>query len=249
MENNARVALITGGANGLGEAIVRRLDREGIVVVIGDRDIDAAQALASAIGGQALAVEMDVADEMSVQNALATIEVHFGRLDIVVNNAGVAGERAPVEALSLADWQRTININLTGTFLVTRAVIPIMKRQKSGRIIMVASQAARGRTGTGKSQYAASKAGIVGFARVLADEVGRDGITVNSVAPSRTTTSLTLAKAAEDPAYFQAGIDQTALGRLAEPEDTANAVAFLCSDQAGFLTGAIIDVTGGAFMP
>lgn len=250
--SHRRVAFVTGAGRGLGLAIARRLAEEGMALVLGDIQEaavrDQADAMASS-GVETLALRLDVSDELSVRAAYEAVRERFGRLDILVNNAGVAGMRAPLEQLPLADWRRTIDVNLTGAFLMAREAVPLMRRGGWGRIVNISSQAARGRTGVGKAHYAASKAGMVGLSRVLADEVGRDGITVNCVAPSRTLTELTRATAAGDRTYFEQGISQTALGRLAEPEDTANAVAFLCSERAGCITGAIIDVTGGAFMP
>lgn len=249
---NFRIALITGAAKGLGRAIAERLAQDEFAIVIAD--IDGHEAIKTAselgeLGVHTLGLRADVADETSVAEAYAVTLQRFGRLDVLVNNAGISGRRTSVEEMSLLDWERTLQVNLTGTFLMARSAIPVMKRNHWGRIVNIASQAARSRTGMGKSQYAASKAGMVGFSRVLADEVGRDGITVNCVAPSRTMTALTMANAAGNPAYFEEGIAQTAVGRLATTLDTANVVSFLCSDQASFLTGTVIDVTGGAFMP
>jgi 3-oxoacyl-[acyl-carrier protein] reductase len=247
-----RVALVTGAAQGLGLAIAERLAQEGVALVLGDRQHEQASEAArnlAALGVECVALPLDVSSEESVANTYRALLQHFGRLDILVNNAGISGMRAPLEEMPLSDWEMTLRINLTGTFLMSRGAVPIMKRQRWGRIVNISSQAARSRTGVGKCNYAASKAGMLGFARVLADEVGRSGITVNSVCPSRTVTPLTLANASGNREYFEQGAAQTALGRLAEPQDTAAAVAFLCSDEASFLTGAVIDVTGGAFMP
>lgn len=248
-----RLALITGGAQGLGRAIAERLAQNGVSLVLADVQEDgvraAAREVADGFGVEAVGLSLDVSQEQSVLDLYAEIERRFGKLDILVNNAGVSGMRSALEDLPLADWERTLRINLTGAFLMARSAVPMMRRGQWGRIVNVSSQAARSRTGVGKCNYAASKAGMIGFARVLADEVGRDGITVNNVCPSRTMTPLTLATAAGDDEYFKAGIAQTALGRLAVPADTAAAVAFLCSEEASFLTGAVIDVTGGAFMP
>ena len=252
MVSVGRVALVTGGAQGLGRAIAQRLAQDGVSLVIADIQHDAAGETAralSALGVEAVALPLDVSNEQSVVELYTEVQRRFGKVDILVNNAGISGIRAPLEEIPLSNWELTIRINLTGAFLMSRGAIPLMKRQKWGRIVNISSQAARSRTGVGKSNYAASKAGMVGFARVLADEVGRDGITVNCVCPSRTLTPMTVATAAGGKGYFEQGIAQTALGRLAVPEDTANVVAFLCSDQASFLTGAVIDVNGGSFMP
>jgi NAD(P)-dependent dehydrogenase (short-subunit alcohol dehydrogenase family) len=144
-------------------------------------------------------------------------------------------------------WQRTLAINLTGAFLMCRAAIPLMRKGRWGRIVNIASRAARMRTGIGNANYAASKAGLLGLSRVLAGEVGKDGITVNCIAPSRIVTDMTRA-AANGEAAFAANVRDTALGRLCVPGDVAASVAFLCSDDAAFITGAILDVNGGSFM-
>lgn len=251
MSETKRVALVTGSAQGLGRAIAERLGQDGVSLIIGDLHSTAAHETAaeiSASGGEAIGLPLDVSDEQSAAATCAAIHERFGRLDILVNNAGIAGDRAPVEEMSLAGWEKTLRVNLTGTFLMCRSVIPLMKRHKWGRIVNVSSMAGRTPTGPFKSNYAASKAGVIGFSRILAGEVGGDGITVNCVAPSRTLTELTRSTAAGNEEYFAEGIALTALGRLAEPVDTANAVAFLCSDQASFITGSIIDVNGGSFM-
>jgi NAD(P)-dependent dehydrogenase (short-subunit alcohol dehydrogenase family) len=254
MKQEERVALVTGGAGGIGRAVAERLAKNGISLVLADLNGQAAAAAASevsSLGGPSVSYQLDVSDESSVANLYEQIERRFGRLDILVNNAGISGLRIPVEKMPLSTWEETLRVNLTGTFLMCRGGIPLMKKHKWGRIINISSHAARSRTGTGKAQYAAAKTGMNGFARVLAEEVGLDGITVNSVCPSRTMTPLTeaTAAAAGNTEYFQQGAALTVLGRLAQPLDTAAAVAFFCSEEAGFITGAIIDVNGGAFMP
>jgi 3-oxoacyl-[acyl-carrier protein] reductase len=252
LNKNVRLALVTGAAHGLGRAIAKRLAQDGVSVVIADVKHDAADSAAQEInesGGQAVALPLDVSDEQSVAQIYAEVQRRFGGLDILVNNAGISGARLAVEEMSLANWELTLRVNLTGTFLMSRGAIPLMKARNWGRIVNISSEASRGRTGVGKSHYAASKSGMNGFARVMADEVGRYGITVNSVAPSRTITEMTRAVASNNKDYFEQGIARTALGRLAVPPDVANVVAFLCSDEASFLTGTVIDVSGGAFMP
>ena len=251
-----RVALVTGGAQGLGRAVAERLSASGVAVVLGDVNLDVAARTArelSASGARATALALDVASEASVAEAFQRIDAEHGRLDMLVNSAGIlglddGGKRPLVEAMSLDLWRRTLDVNLTGTFLACRGAVPLMKRNKWGRIVNVASRAARMRTGIGNSNYAASKAGLIGFSRVLAGEVGRDGITVNCIAPSRVATAMTLALAGSKE-FFERNIAETAVGRLAQPSDVAETVAFLCSDAASFLTGIIIDVTGGSYMP
>lgn len=254
MTTDARVALVTGGAGGLGRAIAERLARDGMTIELADVDGDAAAVAASEFarrGHRCGAAGVDVTSEASVASLFDLIEKRHRRLDIVINSAGILGldnGRKPlVEEMSLALWQRTIDVNLTGTFLMSRGAIPLMKRGKWGRIVNIASRAARMRTGLGNSNYAASKAALLGFSRVLAGEVGRDGITVNCVAPSRVATAMTLAMAGSAE-FFDRNIAETAVGRLAEPRDVAGVVSFLCSADADFLTGMVMDVNGGSYM-
>ena len=252
-----RVALVTGGAQGLGRAIAERLARDGVAVVLGDINAQGAAETAAELAANGAAAEglaLDVASENSVAAAYAAVDHRHGRLDILVNSAGVLGldaegKRPPVEQMSLDLWRRALDVNLTGTFLACRGAIPLMKRGRWGRIVNLSSRAARMRTGVGNSNYAASKAGVIGLSRVLAGEVGRDGITVNCIAPSRVATAMTLALAGGNKDYFERNIAESAVGRLAEPRDVAETVGFLCSDAASFLTGIVIDVTGGSFMP
>ena len=251
MSETTRLALVTGAAQGLGRAIAERLARCGRSVILCDSQYDATCSVARELtrsGASVIALHVDISDEQSVARLYAEVQQRFGRLDILVNNAGIAGSRQMLENLSLGDWESVIRVNLTGTFLMSRGAIPLMRQRKWGRIVNVSSLAARARTGEKKSHYAASKAGVIGLSRVLAEEVGHDGITVNCVAPSRTLTPMTLETGAGTKEYFDRAIALTALGRLAEPKDAANAVAFLCSDEASFLTGVVIDVNGGSFM-
>jgi NAD(P)-dependent dehydrogenase (short-subunit alcohol dehydrogenase family) len=249
-----RIAAITGGAQGLGRAIAERLGRSGISVVLGDLDLGLAKKTAEemkAAGIEAAALPLDVVDEKSVAAFYRAIDERFQRLDILVNNAGVLGldqgKRPLVENMSLELWRHTIDVNLTGVFLASRGAIPLMKRGKWGRIVSLSSRAGRMKTGLGNSNYGASKAGVIGFSRVMAGELGRDGITVNCVAPSRIPTAMTLASPTSKEA-FDRNIAETAVGRLATPQDVANTVNFLCSDEAEFLTGVVVDVTGGSYM-
>jgi 3-oxoacyl-[acyl-carrier protein] reductase len=250
-----RVALVTGAAQGLGRAIAQRLHEDGFRLALADIDearLAATQREFIGAGADALAITMDVADEAAVAAGFARLASATGRLDVLVNNAGIIGlddgHRPRVETMSLALWQRTLDVNLTGVFLACRAAIPLMKAGGWGRIVNMSSRAGRTRTGTGHSNYAATKAGLIGFSRVLAGEVGRDGITVNCVAPSRVPTAMTAALA-DSAAAFERNVAETAVGRLATAGDVAEAVAFLASDAASFLTGIVVDVNGGSYMP
>ncbi len=199
-----------------------------------------------------VAMELDVCSEASVCALFDAIDSRFGRLDVLVNNAGIAprvnGKKALVENTSLDMWNSTLATNLTGTFLVTRSAISLMKRGAWGRIINMSSRAARTRSNLASAYYAASKAGVIGFTRILADEVGPFGITANSVAPTRIATPMALTVA--DPGKIDAEfLAETPMRRLGQPADVSAVVAFLASEQAGFISGAILDVTGGQFMP
>ena len=247
----ARIALVTGAAQGLGRAIAERLAKDGCTVLVADIRHDDARNAArdiSATGQRSMPLALDVSDETSVSSAYAEIAEHFGRLDILVNNAGIAGQRAPVELMPLAAWEKTLRVNLTGVFLMSRGAIPLMRSNGWGRIVNMSSLTARGQPGLNRSNYTATKAGIIGLSRLLADEVGRDGITVNCIAPGRIMTALTRQAGGDSKEYFERGATMTALGRLGEPEDIAHAVSWLCSDRAGSITGGILDINGGAAM-
>jgi 3-oxoacyl-[acyl-carrier protein] reductase len=251
MRGRHRLALVTGAAHGLGRSIAERLSSDGHLVIVADVQRDDARRAAEEIdasGGCAMPLAVDVSDEAAVADAYAEIDARFGRLDILVNNAGISGERAPLEEMTLAAFDRTIRVNLTGTFLMSRRAIPLMRRHGWGSIVNMSSLTARGAPGRNRCNYTASKTGVIGFSRVLADEVGCDGITVNCVAPSRIMTALTVAMAAGNNEYFARGAAETVVGRLGDPAEVAHAVAWLCSDHARFVTGATLDVNGGTSM-
>ncbi len=250
------VALVTGASKGLGLDIARRLASDGLMVILTARHLATSARAVSELHLAGLtntvAMEVDVTSEDSVCALFTAIENRYCRLDVLINNAGIAprvnGKKPLVEDTTYEDWSRTIATNLTGTFLVTRAAIPLMKRRRWGRIVNISSRAGRTRSHLASSYYAASKAGILGFARILADELGPHGITVNCVAPTRIATPMS--QTVSDPAKMDAEfIAETPMGRLGQPADVSATVAFLVSPEAGFINGAIVDVTGGQYMP
>lgn len=253
-DTGSRVALITGGARGIGRAVAERLLGDGIAVVLCDVRDGAAEEAAAELGGppRAIGLTADVTDEAAVQRLFDAIAQRHDRVDIVVNSAGIAprrqGAESDVDRMTLAQWSQVLAVNLTGPFLICRAAIPLMKRRRFGRVVNIASRAARTYSPAIGAHYSAAKSGLIGFSRVLAGEAGPFGITVNCIAPARVATPMTqdTATAEEDN---RRTIAATPVGRVGEPRDIAGAVAYLVSDDAAFVTGAILDVTGGAFMP
>jgi 3-oxoacyl-[acyl-carrier protein] reductase len=245
----SRVAAVTGGAGGIGEAVVFRLAEDGCVPIVIDNNEAAARQIIADLKARnidAAFLLVDVTQRMAVQQAFAKIIFDFGRIDVLVNVAGGTLHKHPVEDFPLAHWQATIDANLTSTFLCSQAVIGAMKSQRSGTIINISS--AIGFTGAvNRSAYAAAKAGIVGFSKALALEVAPHGIRVNVVAPGRTATKRVVAGYSADE--WQAADRVNPLGRAAAPRDIADAVAFLAGGTSGYVTGQTLHVNGGRLMP
>ena len=242
-----KVAVITGGAQGIGRAIALGMAREGARLVVADLQAAKAEAVADevrALGTEALAVAVDVSDEKSVQQLADRTFERFGRVDILVNDAGIY-LKAPLTQKTEEDWDRTLDINLGGNFLCARAFVPAMRRQKSGRIISIASSIAN-TGGREFADYAASKAAIVGFVKALARELGPDGITVNAICPGSANTDMPRRYRSEEETM--ARLRTTPLGHVLQPEDIAGPILFLTSDAASYITGQSYNINCGTVM-
>lgn len=247
MKLKNKVALITGAAQGIGRAIATTLAQQGANVVVADIQLEKAETTAKEImaetGQKVIAVHVDVVDSASVKAMIDRTIDEFERIDILVNNAGITRDSL-IMRMKEADWDLVLNINLKGTFNCSKAVVRPMMRQHYGRIVNITSVS--GLIGqVGQTNYSSSKAGIIGFTKALAREVGSRKITVNAVAPGLVKTALTIDLPEELKDMF---IEMTPLGRYGEPEDIANAVAFLVSDEASYITGQVLSVDGGMAM-
>lgn len=244
-----RVAIVTGGSRGIGNAVVELLASCGAHVVVNFiRDKDAAAAtvnLAQSLGVRAMAIQADVARLNDAERLVQETVEHFGRVDFLICNAGI-WEGAPVESLSEELWDKTLDINLKGTWSVCRAVVPLMKQQRFGRIVIVSSTAGQ-RGEVNFSNYAASKGGQIAFTKSLAPEVGSFGINVNSVAPGWVETEMT-ADVFADAAQRELIGKGIPLGRAATPEEIAGPIVFLCSEWANYITGEVLNVNGGSVL-
>jgi len=241
-----KAALITGGAGGIGLAEAQLLAAEGVCIAINDIDEQAAQAAAAGLcrqGIDACAVAGDASNEGDVQAVVSRVLACYGRLDILINNAGIGVKPSyTVESMPAAAWDAMVQSHLRSTFLCTRAVIPYMRGGGFGRIINTSSMNFTGGGRPGVSHYAAAKAGIAGFTRTLAKEVGEYGITANAIAPGYVETALIAGFSDEMRHRLYA---QHPMGRTCRPEEVAALVAFLTSEQAAFINGALVCIDGG----
>ena len=239
-----QVCLVTGASGGIGEAIARRFYEAGARLVLFWHHAPYAEELARELdpsGDRILCLKADVVSEQDVKDAVEQAVKHFGRIDVAVNVAGTI-KHLPIEKMSLEDFESVLRINLTGTFIVCKAVVPVMKKQGRGKIVNMASIAGRtGRPGVGVN-YAAAKAGIIGLTRTLAREAGPAGIYANAIAPGPILTKLTKQVGPEVFATWNAG---RAVSKDGLPEDVAEATLFLASPQSDWITGVTLDINGG----
>ena len=247
MDLKDKVAVVTGSSRGIGRAIALKLAGLGAKMVVNYRtNAEAAREVVEAIGalgGQAIAVQADVADADDAKRLIRAAQTTYGGLDILVNNAGTTRDTL-LARMSEDDWNLVINTNLKGAFNCTKAAIRPMMRQRRGRIVNITSVA--GLAGNpGQANYSAAKAGLVGFTKAVAKEVGSRHITVNAVAPGYIPTDLTASLPQE---LVEKAIEMTPLGRPGTSEEIANAVAFLVSDEASYITGVVLRVDGGLAM-
>ena len=241
-----RTALVTGASQGIGAAVAKRLANRGARVVLAARSLDKLEDLAEEIrkaGGEARALALDLGEPEGVEDQIAALPEDFAGVDILVNNAGVTADNL-LARMKLEEWQRVLTVNLTGTFVVTKALLRGMMRKRWGRVINISSVV--GLMGNpGQSNYAASKAGQLGFTRSLARELGSRGITVNAVAPGYILTAMTEKLAESSRKTLES---QIALKRLGTVDDVSAAVLFLASEEAGYITGEVLNVSGGLYI-
>lgn len=246
MNLQGRVALVTGAAQGIGRAIALALAEVGAAIAGGDVNLEGMEKTAKeieALGHKALAVRLDVSDPASVKDAVTKVLEAFQKIDILVNNAGITKDNL-IMRMKREDWDRVLNINLNGAFHCIQAVLPGMVKQRSGRIINIASVVAQAGN-AGQANYISSKAGLIGLTKAVASEVGSRTITVNAVAPGFIATAMT--ENLPEPVK-QRMMSLIPLGRMGSDRDIAAAVRFLASDEAGYITGHVLNVNGGMYM-
>ncbi len=245
LDFSGRVAIVTGAARGLGRAAVERLHERGAMVAVNVRDAERADAVVASLGDRALAVPGDIAAPGVPEAIVRKTHEHFGRVDIIVNNAAMA-RSTRVGALTEEEWEQTLRVNMTVPFLFTKAAVPIMKAQNYGRIINISSTAGRQVSTLGGAHYTASKTGLIGLTRASAKELGPFGITVNAVCPGMIDTELSHEHATDEL------LERLAKGfpvpRLGTAREVADLICFAASEAAGYITGASFDINGGDLM-
>jgi 2-hydroxycyclohexanecarboxyl-CoA dehydrogenase len=241
-----KIAIVTGAGQGIGRGIATKLAAEGATVAVADINESTAIQTAAALGGGAVGIPTDVTSRESVAALVRQVHEAFGRIDVLVNNAGW-DKVGPFTDSDPADWDRIMHINLYGVLHTCHAVLPIMAAQGHGRVVNIASDA--GRVGSsGEAVYSAAKGGIIAFTKTIAREMARQQINANCVCPGPTDTALFASVGGDNPKLRDALIRSIPFRRLAQPEDLANVVAFLASDEAGYVTGQTVSVSGGLTM-
>ena len=236
-----RTAVVTGGAQGIGGAVAERLSGQGARIAVWDLDPDLAQAMAERLGNGAIAVQVDVSDWDSVSSAMERTLAEFGRVDILVNSAGIAGKNTTVEDYPVEEFRRVVDINLMGTFHVNKAVVPAMRKARYGRIVNIASIA--GKEGNpNASAYSASKAGVIGLTKSLGKELAGLDIAVNCVTPAAARTRIFDQMTQEHIDYMLSKIPRN---RFLELDEAAAMIAWLASEENSFTTGGVFDLSGG----
>src|SRR3972149_6679705 len=234
-----RIAIITGAANGIGKAIAQRMVKDNYTTILVDVDKQNGEVLANELGNSAKFISCDISNEKDVESLFSIVTKEFGGVDVIVNNAGIIRDNV-IRKMPVEDFDKVIDINLKGTWLMCKVAGTLMREQKRGRIVNIASRAWLGNRG--QSNYSASKAGVIGLTRVLALELGTYGVLVNAIAPGLIDTPLTQ----KLPLDVQEKLIQAQPTKsMGKPEDIANAVAFLCDEKTQFITGQTIYVDGG----
>jgi len=242
-----KTAIVTGAGAGLGRSMVTELAREGVDVAVWDVNRDAAeetQQMVQGMGRRSMAIAANVANGEAVRKSVDQVVAAWGKIDILINNAGICQKRS-IEEITEEEWDHILSVNLKGTFLCSRAVMPVMKRQRSGRIINLGSVSGKVGGISAGAHYSASKAGVMCFTKSLARELAPFGVTVNGIAPGVIDSDMTRGLSGGQWDDYLAGIP---LGRIGRVEDVARVAVFLASSDAAYLTGEIIDVNGGQFM-
>jgi len=249
MKLDNKVAIVTGSARGIGEAIAKKLASEGAAIVVNALHAEGANRVAREIqkqGGKAIAVKADVSSKAEVQDLVSKTLENFGTVHILVNNAGII-RRSPIVEMTEEDWDVIQNVDLKGVFLCTQAVLPHLVKQKYGKIINISSMAALGTNNPGTAAYAAAKAGVIALTKVAAREAGPYGINVNCILPGRIITDMIYTSRTKEEVdrFISDGKKSSVLGRTGNPEDIANLALFLASEDSSFMSGQVIRMDGG----